>query len=74
MKKGDSHESLTFTGKEFSDCNDSGKKRYWIFVQCTCGDKFKIAKHNWKKQKKCSECANNERAKVIPIAFIRFLF
>ena len=33
MKKGDRFESLIFTGEEFSDFNDSGKKRYWIYVQ-----------------------------------------
>ena len=67
MKKGDIFESLTFTGEEFSDFNDSGKKRYWIYVQCNCGERFSIAKYNWKKQKGCSACAKVERTKVTPL-------
>lgn len=67
MKKGDIFESLTFTGEEFSDFNDSGKKRYWIYVQCDCGERFSIAKHNWKRQKRCTTCAQIERAKVTPL-------
>ena len=66
IKKGDRHKSLVFLGKTFHQIS-KGKKRLRIEVKCDCGKYFDIAKDNWGKQKKCSVCAQNEKAKVIPL-------
>ena len=66
IKKGDRYESLLFTGRIFNK-TVSGKNRLRLEVQCDCGRRFDINKGNWKRQKKCSSCAKNERSKVNPL-------